>query len=124
MTGLGISRILHAALSADAGIEDAVGDRNFPISTVTSTTFPFIVYERTAVEAVTTKDGLLYDKVTCTVYVLADTYSESVGIAENVREVLDGYHDGNVDNAEFSGASEAFTNDTFVQQLQFTFEMA
>lgn len=126
MTGLSIAIYLQSALSSDPDIRAKVGDRIFPISTVTSTSFPFIVYDRDSVSTEYTKDGRDIDRVVCTVYVMSDTYTESVEIAESVRSALEagsGDAGPGVRGSEFVGAVESFTNDTFVQQLQFEFEV-
>lgn len=127
MTGLSIARHLQGVLSADPGIKAKVADRIFPISTVTSTRFPFIVYERDGISPEYTKDGLSNDSVTCTVYVFTETYIEGVDIAELVRAALEsghGEYDGTkIYGADMTGAAEGFTDNTFVQQMQFSFDI-
>ena len=127
MTGLSIAKHLKTVLSSCPEVRSKVGDRIFPISTVTSTSFPFIVYDRGSVSPEYTKDGRCMDTVGCTVYVMTENYMDGVEIAEAVRQVLENtgksYEDVDVSGAEMSGAVEAFTNDTFVQQLNFTFEI-
>lgn len=129
MTGLSISKHLQSVLSSDPDIRERIGDRIFPISTVTSTTFPFIVYERDSISVEYSKDGSVCDTVICTVYVMTESYMEGVVIAEDVRSALESFEmvSGNGEtrafSAELSGAVESFIENTFVQQLQFTFEI-
>lgn len=129
MTGLSIAGLLQPALSSDPDIRARVCDRIYPISSVTSTTFPFIVYTRDSISVEYSKDGRVCDSVSCTVFVMTESYMEGVVIAEDVRSALEGFEmvSGNgetrVFSAEFSGAVESFIENTFVQQLQFTFEI-
>lgn len=119
MSGLSAGLRINAALSGDAVLAAKVGSRIYPIATVVETQFPFIVFSRDSVTEEMTKDGRIYDDVSCTVYVMAETYSESVEIAEEVRRVME---DERTLGAEMSGAVEAYSENTFVQQIQFTFE--
>ncbi len=125
MTGLSISMHINALLKDDTALTELIGDRMYPIVTVHETTFPFVVYERTAVGSEYTKDGRTEDSVSCAVYILAETYEESVRIAELARKALEGkaadYDGFSVTDAEFSGATEAYDSDTFIQRLDFQF---
>ena len=126
-TGLGILEHVHALLSGCPELTAKVGDRMFPIATVRETEFPFIAYIRDSIAPEYCKDGLLSDTATCTVYIMSDSYAESVELAETARQALEGvpgqYGDTCVRGGEMTGAAEMFESDTFIQQMTFTFEV-
>ena len=123
---LSISKHIHAALSASSEIKKAIGvNKIFPIATKNDVDFPFIVYERDNVTPRYDKSGQSVTESSVNVYVLAESYTQSLDIAEMVINALERkdatYKDFEVIGATMLGASESYTANTFVQQISFNF---
>ena len=123
---LSISKHIHAALSASSEIKKAIGiNKIFPIATKNEVEFPFIVYERDNVSPRYDKSGQSVTESSVNVYVLAESYTQSLDIAEMVIKALErkdaSYKDFEVIGATMLGASESYTANTFVQQISFSF---
>jgi hypothetical protein len=87
---LSISKHIHSALSGYAPIQEAIGkNKIFPIATKNEVKFPFIVYERDAVTPRYDKSGESVTESSVNVYVLAESYGESLDIAEKVIKALE-----------------------------------
>lgn len=122
---LAISKHIYSALSASEELKKAVGDKIFPIATKNEVEFPFIVYERDSVTPRYDKSGASVTESSVNVYVLSESYTESLDIAEDVIAALerkDAVYEGfEVIGATMLGATESFTANTYVQQISFNF---
>lgn len=123
---LSISKHIYAALSGSADIESAIGkNKIFPIATKNEVDFPFIVYERDNVTPRYDKSGQSVTESSVNVYVLTESYTQGLDIAEMVVKALERkdavYKDFEVIGATMLGASESYTSNTFVQQISFNF---
>lgn len=122
---LAISKHIYSALSASEELKKAVGDKIFPIATKNEVEFPFIVYERDSVTPRYDKSGASVTESSVNVYVLSESYTESLDIAEDVIAALERkdavYERFEVIGATMLGATESFTSNTYVQQISFNF---
>ena len=123
---LNISKHIYAALAGSEEIQKVMGkNKVFPIATKNEVPFPFIVYERDSVTPRYDKSGASVTESAVNVYVLAESYTESIDIAEMVIRALERkdatYDDFAVIGATMQGASESYTSNTFVQQISFNF---
>ena len=122
---LAISKHIYSALSNSVSIYKAVGKKIFPIATKNEVPFPFIVYERDSVTPRYDKSSESVTDSVVNVYVLSESYTESIDIAEMVIEALERktaiYDNFQVIGAIMQGASESYTANTFVQQITFNF---
>lgn len=122
---LSISRHIYSALSRSADVNKAVGKKIFPIATKNEVEFPFIVYERDLVTPRYDKAGASVTESSVNVYIISESYTESIDIAEAVIEALERktaiYSDYEVIGATMVGASESYTSQTFIQQVTFNF---
>ena len=104
-----------------------VGDRIYPLVSKVDCEFPFIVYQRMSVAPSYTKDGLIAEEQNYSISVLADTYSESVELADAVRDALElerGTFAGQrIRNIKLTSVNESWVSDTYVQELNFTIEL-
>ena len=120
-----VSKHIYSALTASADINKAVGKKIYPIATKNEVPFPFIVYERDSVTPRYDKSGASVTDSVVNVYVLAESYTESLDIAEMVIDALERkeaiYDKFEVIGATMEGASESYTANTFVQQITFSF---
>ena len=120
-----ISKHIYSALSKSADIQKAVGKKIYPIATKNEVPFPFIVYERDSVTPRYDKSGASVTDSVVNVYILSESYTESLEIAEMVIDALERkeavYDNFKVIGAVMQGASESYTANTFVQQITFSF---
>ena len=123
---LSIGAYVYEKLSTSEGLKKLVGDKIYPLSTTKSATFPFVLYKRSSLTPECTKDRYSTgDSVSMEVVVASDKYLNSITIAEEVRKALEGkrgeYDNFSVIDARLSSASEDYIEDTFIQNLTFTF---
>jgi hypothetical protein len=123
---LQISKHIHAALTGSTELRNAIGvNKVFPIATKNEVEFPFVVYQRQTVTPRYDKSGASVTEFAVNVYVLAESYTESIDIAEMVIRALERknaiYKDFQVIDAIMQGASEDYTANTFVQTITFSF---
>ena len=128
MMHLQIGKAIHAILTADEAVKSAVGDKVFPISSKVDTTLPLVAYLREGTQTVYTKDGPRADAVRVSLFVVDETYSGAIAIAEAVRGALE------CRSGSFAGIwihritlADAFedydySQDRYIQQLTFTIE--
>lgn len=120
---LSIAEHINKKLSSNVELTEMVGDRLYPVAVKENIECPFIVYERESVVPNSTKDGTEGDTVTENVFVFAETYGQSVKIAEIVRDALDGsqgsYSSFSIDECNFQDAAETYEDGVYVQQLVF-----
>ena len=120
-------KAINALLSSNEDVTRMVGDRIYPLVSKVDCNFPFIVYQRMSCVPTYTKDGLISEEQNYSITVLADTYSESVELADAVRDALElergtfaGQH---IRNIKFTSVNESWVSDTYVQELNFTIEL-
>lgn len=120
-----ISKHIYSALSKSADIHKAVGKKIYPIATKNEVPFPFIVYERDSVTPRYDKSGASVTDSVVNVYILSESYTQAIDIAEMVIDALERkdaiYDNFEVIGAVMQGASESYTANTFVQQVTFNF---
>ena len=120
-------KAINALLSANEEVTRMVCDRIYPLVSKVDCEFPFIVYQRMSVVPSYTKDGLIAEEQNYNITVLADTYAESVELADAVRDALElerGTFAGQrIRNIKLTSVNESWVSDTFVQELNFTIEL-
>ena len=79
---------LYAALSQDAGVVAAVGDRFFPNDTPEGVTTPFIVYYEFATPREQGFGGIVVSKPRIQYSIYADTYADCFATATALRTAL------------------------------------
>lgn len=128
MTGLQIGIAVKALLSASSELTQAVGSKVFPIVSKEGTSYPFVVYRRSQLDCDYTKDGRAGETVGVDIVVAATSYAQSIGIADMVREAIEGkafvYGEQlHVKGSRLVAADEEFFEDSnvYVQQLNFNF---
>lgn len=118
---------IYERLKSSAELTRLVGEKIYPLSTKKQTTFPFIIYNRTGLTPNETKDRYgSGDNVTVELVVADSNYTRSIEIAEAVRVALE--HKGgdyslfSVTDAKLVACAEDFIEETYIQQLTFSFE--
>ena len=122
---ISISNHIYKTLTDDADIVKAVGKKIYPIATKSEVKFPFIVYERENVDTRYDKAGASTTNIDESIYILAETYTESLQIAEMVISGLDrktaSYNGFEVIDAIVNDVPESYISQTFVQQVRMRF---
>lgn len=118
---------IREILSQDEEVA-SITSRIFPIS-VDEAVLPYISYRRSRMQQNPVKHGMAgADIVEVEVNCFAQTYGESVDLAEAVRNALDGAQctldDGlTMRSCYLSDGSEDWQDDAFVQQMVFTIKI-
>lgn len=124
---LSISEHIYKVLAASSALTALVGDRIYPLGTKFEVAFPFVIYERDAVDVVYDKASRRTAYVDVSVYAAAETYTESLAIAEIISDELDKkeaeYTGFSVVDAHIASATEDFVENTFVQRINFRFQI-
>ena len=119
---LSISKYTFSKLSESESLTQLVGDRIYPISTKNATSFPFVLYKRSALTPAYTKDRYASgDSVTIEVIAASYNYSNSVEVIEAARKALEGKR-GKYDDFKVTGAKLIAADETFIQRLTFEIE--
>lgn len=122
---ISISNHIYKTLTDDADIVKAVGKKIYPIATKSEVKFPFIVYERENVDTRYDKAGASTTNIDESIYILAETYTQSLQIAEMVISALDrktaSYNGFEVIDAIVNDVPESYISQTFVQQVRMRF---
>lgn len=123
---LKIGKLINSILRSSAELTSMTGENKvFPIVAPNETEFPFVVYQRTNVTGNRlTKDGIGEDNVMFTIYVLSNSYFESVDIADEVRKTIEKRYIANDEiymaETYMTGTTESYESATYIQQMQFT----
>lgn len=120
-----IGKAVYQILSNDTKVKEMVGNNIYPLIANQGTTYPFIIYRRTGIEPVTSKDRFICSEVTSVdVIIASDRYDESIELAELVKDALSGkngiYSDIKVIDINMISADEDYIEDTFIQNLTFS----
>ena len=107
---------------------EQTGTRCYPLIAENSTNFPFIIYKRDSLERDSlTKDGYGDDNVTVTVTVVAESYKESIDIAQQVRQLLtvNSYNYNMMKiTSKLTSAYEYFEDNSYIQSLTFSMSVS
>lgn len=119
-----ITKYIRMILSEDKELMKKIPIKQFfPVDAKLSTKFPFAVIIRTAMNDNLSKDGLYEDVVTILIYVVDDNYINSIEIANEIRNWLEGhiYKDDyiNIKRIKLNSSAEGLENNAFIQELSF-----
>ncbi len=124
-TSLSAGIVINDILSNDEAVM-AIANDVFPI-VADEAKLPYIAYRRGNYEQDPVKTGYGADTIQVEVNCYADTYANSIELAEAVRAALDGKQktvDGvAMRSCYMSSSSEDWENDAFVQSLVFTIKI-
>lgn len=119
-----IGKAVYQLLSSDTGVTEKVENRIYPLIADQGTIYPFIIYKRTGIEPITSKDRFICSEVTSVdVIIASDRYDESIEVAELVKDALIGkngiYSGIKITDIDMISADEDYIEDTFIQNLTF-----
>ncbi len=107
---------------------EQTGTRCYPLIAENSTNFPFIIYKRDSLERESlTKDGYGSDYVNVTITVVAESYKESLDIAQQVRQLLtvNSYNYNMMKiTSNLTAAYESYEDNSYIQTLTFTMSVS
>ena len=124
MESIKIGEYIYSILSKDERLKAIIGNKIYPIVVEQGTTFPFVVYRRTGLNSVFTKDLLTGDVVSIEFMCVSTTYKESLDIVSRIRDILEGLTDRNkgVSFVSIDDCSEDYSDDAFIQIINITFK--
>ena len=107
-TGLSVNKHIFQILSKDEALAKMVGKNIYPLVAEEDVKLPFITFTKSSVVPSYYKVGVADDKVSFT-----------VNIAERIRQLLEGRTSSYFKRIELSNCYENYSNDNYVQNLQF-----
>lgn len=99
-----------------------LGDKVFPLVANPNTSFPFLVYRRIGYQPRSNKD-YTGEVVTVEMNVASEKYEQSVDIANQVADILNGQETELIEKIELIQVYEMYLQDTFIQNLQFRIQL-
>ena len=89
-----------------------VGGRVYPIVATEGTSYPYIVYHRTDVDVMQTKDGMGIESATFQVDVVTADYTSGLQLADKVLDLMNG-------DMDFvpGGVTEGYIDDSYIQTI-------
>lgn len=125
---LSINKYINKFLTESEAVTSLVSVQNIRPLILAPTIFPYISFMHGNISSSYTKDGWSEDTTEVTIIAVSDDYSQTVDIAEVVRELLDNkaYKDEDIYISEMrlSGATEDQIENVFVQRLSFTVKIS
>jgi hypothetical protein len=129
LPGIKANKYIREVLAADENLTALVKPENIKVMVLQPTNFPFISIRRSALETVYNKDIPTEDSVTIEITVVANEYSQSMEIAQTVRDILDykvylnREENVRITEIRFFDCIEDTVDDVFVQNLTFQLKM-
>lgn len=99
----------------------------FPIVAQANTKYPYIVMQRTGIRASYSKAGITEDNVTLEIIAISNDYSQSIDIAQLIRETIDGKRyrgdEIEIDDIEVESITEEWAENAYLQRLIFSMKI-
>lgn len=125
---LSINKYINKFLTESETVTSLVSVQNIRPLILAPTIFPYVSFMHGNISSSYTKDGWCEDNTEVTIIAVSDDYSQTVDIAEAVRDLLDNkaYKDDDIYISEMrlSGATEDQIENVFVQRLSFTVKIS
>ena len=117
---LRIGEVIYARLKQFKNVYPLVADEG--------TTFPFMIYRRSSGYSISTKDGIWSSVANIDVMIAAQSYEESIELADKVLLQLESTH-GNVAGFDIWSirmvdSNETYIENSFIQELKFSVEFS
>lgn len=121
--GVDVGVLIYNELIRDQEIKKMVRGNIHPLVVKKDIPYPFVVYQRTELEAVYSKDRVVQDKVTMQIDCVSDSYSECVQLASWVRKSLDHMMKRGKLYIRLANTEEEASGYAFIQRLFFTIKI-
>jgi hypothetical protein len=92
MHALELNIEIYNILKSDSVLSRLVGDRMFPLAARNGATMPFMIYHRSDVTSMLTKDGRVDKEVQTTIDIVTSAYPQGIDMAIRVDRALSGGH--------------------------------
>lgn len=117
---LRIGEVIYARLKQFKNVYPLVADEG--------TTFPFMIYRRSSGYSISTKDGIWSSVANIDVMIAAQSYEESIELADKVLLQLESTR-GNVGGFDIWSirmvdSNETYIENSFIQELKFSVEFS
>lgn len=130
---LDIGKAIYSLLVSDTTVSSLVGENIFPLVAPEGTEFPYVVYSCVSMTTARDKDQLFYQQdVSEAVIVCTEDYTSGIEIAtaiaqalqfEEKQVILDSGMTIDIMEAGFSGKTEDYVQNTYVQGLMFNLKL-
>lgn len=119
-----INKAIAKILNDSVPLKNKVGNNIYALVASENCTFPFVVFKRNNMTVEYNKDGVAINMVDVQVIIGADTYSDSVEIAQIVRSELElkkGTFNGvKIIDSKIISVEEDYVNNSFAQSIIFS----
>lgn len=120
-----ITKYLRKFLLDNQELQKVIRPTNiYPIIANQNTPFPYIVMQRTGIISKYSKGGFCEDSLEIEIITVSNDYSQSIEIAQLIRETLDGkrYRSEEIwfDDIQLQSATEEFVDNAYIQRLSFS----
>ncbi len=130
---LDIGKAIYSLLVSDTTVSSLVGENIFPLVAPEGTEFPYVVYSCVSMTTARDKDRLFYQQdVSEAVIVCTEDYTSGIEIAtaiaqalqfEEKQVILDSGMTIDIMESGFSGKTEDYVQNTYVQGLMFNLKL-
>ena len=110
-------RDIITALKSNSELTKLIGNRVYPLIADEGTTFPFVVYRRTALSPDDSKDEGV-NATTVEIVAISDKYGDSVKVADHIYTTLTRYTSDRISDIRVTTAYEQWTDNAFLQTIQ------
>ena len=119
-----INKAIAKILNDSIPLKNKVGNNIYALVASENCTFPFIVFKRNNMTVEYNKDGVANNMVDVQVIIGADSYSDSVEVAQIVRSELElkkGIFNGvKIIDSKIISVEEDYVNNSFAQSIIFS----
>lgn len=130
---LDIGKAIYSLLVSDTTVSSLVGENIFPLVAPEGTEFPYVVYSCVSMTTARDKDQLFYQQdVSEAVIVCTEDYTSGIEIVtaiaqalqfEEKQVILDSGMTIDIMESGFSGKTEDYVQNTYVQGLMFNLKL-
>ena len=125
---LSINKYINKILTESDEVTELVSVQNIRPLILAPSVFPYISFMHSNITSSYTKDGWVEDTTEVSIICVSDDYSETVDIAEAVRELLEEkqYKDKDIfiSQIRLLGSTEDQIENVFVQRLSFSVKVS
>ena len=118
-----INKAIAKILNDSVQLKNKVGNNIYALVASENCTFPFVVFKRNNMTVEYNKDGIANNMVDVQVIIGADSYADSVEVAQIVRSELElkkGVFSGvNIIDSKIQSVEEDYVNNSFAQSIIF-----
>ena len=119
-----VNKAIAKILNNSVPLKNKVGNNIYALVASENCTFPFVVFKRNNMTVEYNKDGVAHNIVDVQVIIGADSYADSVEVAQIVRSELElkkGVYNGvKIIDSKITSVEEDYVNNSFAQSIIFS----